>query len=414
MKQLLVISNNVLSRTNNNGKTIYSFIDGLEDVFVNQLFFSGEVPRIEGFSYYRISDKDILSGIFDKKKRGKIVNPDEERNINDDYSIKNAVGRNEFTLIAREMLWHRKWLSPSLLEWLDNIKPEIILFVAGDAIFAYDICIFIQERYHSRLTVYVTDDYVVPRKHESFLHSGRRNIIKRKLSSVLKISKCFYTISQSMQKEYKALFGKDSFLAVNMSSDLKDANMSRNNDEIILIYAGSFYFGRAEVLHRLGLAIRSYNDKHETKAKLMMYSNSEPSNEIKRIICVSEASEYGGSLNCEQLKLHLNMADILVFVESFENDQIEKVKYSLSTKVPEYMSVGKPILALGPCCIGSMEYLSDVAICVNNPETILDNLIILLDSKEKQIEYGRKSREKYLKNHNIDELKKDFIRNVIG
>ena len=181
-----------MSKTNNNGKTIYSFIDGLEDVFVNQLFFSGEVPRIEGFSYYRISDKDILSGIFDKKKRGKIVNPDEERNKNDDYSIKNAVGRNEFTLIAREMLWHRKWLSPRLLEWLDNIKPDVILFVAGDAIFAYDICTFIMERYHSRLTVYVTDDYVVPRKHESFLPSGRRNIIKTKLRSVLKISKCFY------------------------------------------------------------------------------------------------------------------------------------------------------------------------------------------------------------------------------
>lgn len=415
MKHLLVISNNVLSTTNNNGKTLYSFINGLNEVSVGQLFFSGEIPKINGYAYFRISDKDIIHGVINKKKRGNIVIPAETDHSKDDFSIRNSVGRNKYTLAARELLWHKKWKSPKLLGWLDDFKPDAILFLAGDAIFAYDICTFIQKRYNSRLTVYVTDDYVMTRKHESFLEKKRRISIRKKMESILHRSSCFYTISQPMQEAYKKLLQKDSLLAVNMVNDLRNVNYKKLENEIVLLYAGSFYYGRAEVLGYLAMEICEYNKIHPNKrAILKLYCNREPSDEIKKIICVPGASEYGGSLDSDQLKVNLNMADVLVFVESFDENQIEKVKYSLSTKVPEYMSIGKPILALGPRGIGSMEYLSDVALCVNDSKFILEKLSNLLDNIDIQHEYGRRSREKYLRNHDTEKLKREFVHNVIG
>lgn len=414
MKKLLVISNNVLSLTNNNGKTIYSFINGLKDVSVSQLYFSGEIPRIKGYSYFKISDKDIIHGILDSTKRGSEVVPAVKNDSEDDFSLRNMVGRNKFTLLARELLWYRKWKSSKLLKWLDSINPDAILFVAGDSIFAYDICSFIQKRYSSRLTVYVTDDYVMSRKQESLIEKKRRKIIKGRMDYVLNRSKCFYTISKPMQTTYKELFNKDSYLAVNMASDLRDESIKKTEDEIILLYAGSFYYGRAQVLGKLALSIRNYNEKHESKAKLLMYCNREPSDEIKKVICVSGASEYRGSLDSEQLKVNLNMADILVFVESFDPEQVEKVKFSLSTKIPEYMSVGKPIIAIGPPGIGSMDYLKDVAFCITNNGEISDKIEEILQNRSKQLLIGEKARKKFLNNHNRLKNQSQFLENVLG
>lgn len=411
MKRLLIISNNVLSYTNNNGKTILSFIDGVDDLEVAQLYLSGEKPKIQKYRYFQISDRDIIKGVLNRSKRGRVITPCPETSNPDDFSIRNTVGRNDFTLIARDLLWLKKWRSKQLLDWLDDFKPEAILFVAGDSLFAYSICEYIQKRYNSKLSVYVTDDYIMPRRNERTLHWLRRQAIKDKLQHILGCSSTFFTISELMQRTYKRVFGKDSYIVMNMVEDLFDDSYIKKEPEIILTYTGSFYYKRAEVLGTIARAIEEYNLHTESpKAKLMMYSNSEPSKEIKDQIIIEGASEYGGSLNKEQLKERLNTSDILVFVESFDPEQIEKVKYSLSTKVPEYMSVGKPILAVGPDKIGSIEYLRDVALCISKVGDIIGNVIILLNDTKKKKVISQYAREKYLLKHNKNEQQHMFIR----
>ena len=143
-----------------------------------------------------------------------------------------------------------------------------------------------------------------------------------------------------------------------------------------------------------------------------MYSNSEPDERTKKLILVDGASEYCGSLGKDELKLKLNEADVLVFVESFDEDQIEKTKYSLSTKVPEYLSVGKPIFAVGPLEVGSMDYLRDVAICVVELSELGDKLTKALETPSYMNEVAQKCEEKYLKNHCKEIIQKEFLANI--
>lgn len=415
MKRLLIISNNVLSNTNNNGKTILSFIDGVEDLDVAQLYLSGEKPRISKYRYFQICDRDIIKGIFNKRKRGRIIIPYNGTSNSDDFSIRNTVGRNDFTLIVRDLLWLKKWKSIHLIEWLDAFNPEAILFVAGDSLFAYSICEYIQERFNSKLSVYVTDDYIMPRSNENILHWLRRKAILKCFKHTLVISSTFFTISEIMRRTYKRILGKDSYIIMNMVEDLFDDTYIKKEPEIILTYTGSFYYKRAEVLGLIAKAILEYNMQTEyIKAKLIMYSNREPSKEIVEQIIIPGASEYGGSLNKEELRERLNTSDILVFVESFDSDQIEKVKYSLSTKVPEYMSIGKPILAVGPKGVGSMDYLSDVALCINDVNSIISDISNFLGDIELQHIFEKKTREKYLKNHDKMKNQRAFIQHVFG
>lgn len=201
---------------------------------------------------------------------------------------------------------------------------------------------------------------------------------------------------------------------MNMVDDLQLMDFKEQSDITRLIYAGSFYYGRSDVISQLSKEIQKFNQISEKKAKLLLYSNQEPDDDLKKKMCLDGACEYCGSLNQNQLQIELNRADILVFVESFETDQIEKVRYSLSTKVPEYMSIGKPILALGPSKIGSIEYLKDVAICVNEPDKIENAVSMLLKNITLQKKFGIKAREKFIHNHNKLKLQQDFYNNVIG
>lgn len=414
MKKLLIISNNVLSETNNNGKTILSFVRDTENLSVAQIYFSGEVPKVGGYNYFRISDKDVIRGLFRHSRRGKVVHAETQKQGSDDFSIRKAVGRNDVTLAAREALWWKKWKSRGLVEWLDAYRPDAIFFVAGDTLFPYAICEYIKKRYNAPLSVYVTDDYIMPRPEETVLHGMRRRSIRKHMVKILKMASTFYTVSQLMRETYLRELHRDSMVAFNMSDDLYDNSVVKKEKEIVLTYTGSFYYGRANTLGRLALAIQDYNKKHpEASARLLLYSNTEPSDEIRKTICIPGASEYKGSLNQTQLRDRLNTSDILVFVESFEKDQIEKIRFSLSTKVSEYLSVEKPILAIGPSGTGSMDYLSDVAFCVTS-EGDINSASELIQNKEYQEKSARKSREKYLKYHDKRTLQKEFLMNVLG
>lgn len=414
MKKLLIISNNVISYTNNNGKTILSFINGVKDLEVAQLYLSGERPKVSGYSYFQISDKDIIKGLFCTKKRGREYNSVVSNKTNDDFSIKKAVGRNDCTLAIRDILWWKKWKSKQLLHWLDNFSPDAILFVAGDSLFAYTICEFIKLRYNSKLSVYVTDDYIMSRKNEKTLHFIRRQAIIKRLKHILRLTSTFFTISEPMRRAYKKVLGVDSSLLFNMVDDMYDESYKKKEPEIILTYAGSFYYKRAEILGEVARAVGEYNkDNRYSRAKLMLYSNEEPNETVKREIVIPGASEYGGSLTQEQLKERLNTSDFLVFVESFDQEQIEKVKYSFSTKVPEYMSIGKPIIAIGPQVVGSMNYLRDIALCINDRKKIKSEIERIIKNENICRLYSKKSRNKYLLKHSPKVLQEEFIRLVL-
>jgi glycosyltransferase involved in cell wall biosynthesis len=158
-----------------------------------------------------------------------------------------------------------------------------------------------------------------------------------------------------------------------------------HNDNIVLVYAGGLHYKRYKTLRLLALAIRKFNlsPEVERKAQLRIYCNQKPTERERRAIELQGASNYCGALSSEELSDVLARSDILVHVESFDYNSIDKTRLSVSTKISEYMSLGKPILAIGPENIASMEVLSDVAFCITDTkqlnqkvsEFLLDDLL---------------------------------------
>lgn len=412
--RLLIISNNVLSETRNNGKTILSYIDGLVDVECAQLYFSEDMPSIKGYKYFKLSDRDILKDKIRLTGCGQAINQCDlrEKNINiQNFPIK----RNDFSMLCRELLWKLPWKSNKLKQWLIEFNPTAIFFVAGDCVFAYRITNYIKDLFGCKLTVYITDDYIMPNSEETYIHQFRRKIIIKALKKTLKRSDNFYTISNLMQSVYKQFLGVNSKIAVNMTESMKDEAIPTEQEYIYLIYTGSLYYGRDDVLHKIAQAVEQYNKKYSNgkKAILKIFTNIQPGEKELETIQIPETSYYEGSLDKNQLKIELNRASILVFVESFDIKQIEKTKYSLSTKIPEYLSIGKAIFAVGPADIASMLYLKDKACTVNNADAIYDSLEDLILSQQNREELGKIAEDTYKICHNKNKLQQDFYNTIL-
>jgi len=414
-ERLLIISNNVLSNTRNNGKTILSYFDCLPRERVFQLYFSSEMPMIPGYSYFQLSDKDVLKGWFSPKKRGRTCAAVScDKNVCESTEVV-SVPKKPFYRLLREALWYRHWKSAQLIKWLDEVKPTAVFFVGGDCAFAYEICKFVCKRYHTRMSLYITDDYVMPYEKDDKITKIRKSLLRKQIRKTLTVTDEFFTVSQPMARAYNEMFGRESALAVNMPESLKCEVEKREDNLISLLYAGSLYYGRAEVLGEVAKALGNYNANTDgKKALLNIYTNEVPDQATRAKFEVEGACRYSGSLNREELKLELNRSDILVFAESFDDEQIRKTRFSLSTKVPEYLSVGKPILAVGPTGIGSMDYLADCAMCINDLDTLAERLFALLNNTQMRKEVADVALQKYQCKHNKVVLQRDMTDKIFG
>lgn len=422
--RILVISNNPFSENTNNGKTLASFFDKYPADKIAQLYFNSEIPNnFYCKKFFRITDRDILKSFVRKDgscgtQISSYTNTeDNERRIKSEKIIDNIKNFN-IPRIAREIFWKREaWKTNSLEQWLDGFSPQVIFFCAGDSGFAYDITQYIQDKFNTKLVVYITDDYVLPRRTLSPFWWIRRNVIYKKMKHAVTKSDLFITISKQMRDVYKGLFGKDSILAVNMTESMKKELIppidSRN---IVLVYAGGLHYKRYKTLHFLAKSLKEYNENQNNKqrAYLKVYSGQTMSSKVLKYLNVEGASEYCGKLNSEELKEVLNACDIPVHVESFDFSSIESTRLSVSTKISEYLSLGKPILAIGPDKVASMKYLKDCAYCVTDANNIYSEIKTLFKNNDLRDQLSQKALLKYETNHKKDMVSQNLILNILA
>jgi len=394
--RVLIISNNVLSTQNNNGKTLLSLFKSVPRENISQLYFSSEKPE-EGLasSYYRISDSDALNNVLRRKENrisGGTVSPENDSYIKLSQSfsgipgIKNTkIKRIEFTRIVREVIWKlSSWNSIELREWIKKVNPDIVFFCAGDSLFAHRIYNVVANSAPSaRKVVYVTDDYIMPRFELSPFWWLRRHYVYSRMRRTVSNSDVFVTISDEMRAEYLKRFGKDSINIFNTPDNLKiDSFKKSPRGDYIMVYAGGLHFGRWKTLHRLAEALKEFNEKNGRSVLLKVFSHQDVEDRIRLALTVPGGSEFMGALDSNELKYNLNDADFLVHVESFSKKHARSTRLSISTKIFEYLNVGSKVVAIGPSEISSMRFLSSYAFCITSYESLEDDLVYLLSDHD--------------------------------
>ena len=143
---------------------------------------------------------------------------------------------------------------------------------------------------------------------------------------------------------------------------------------------------------------------------LSIYSGKRPDESVMNAITDVPYIQYVGSVNENEIVEEMGKYDILIDVESLDRKMKYKTRLSISTKIPEYLASGKPILAVGPDYISSIRYLKRLGISyiINSlDETSIKNeLMKILNEKYMHRDIGLKGIKIAKDNHSIEKNRK--------
>lgn len=386
----LVVSHNCFSTYQSMGKTLGSLFGQFARQALYQLYFYPSYPNVDVCaSLYRITDVDVLYSVLRRKRRcGRVVGEGEIAPDNvlfghsmEAHSTQLARKRRRFLLAARDVLWRvGSWDTKDFNAWLYEVNPEIVFLAPGDSVFPYVIARTISTRRRIPLVGYFCDDYYsVKSTVGSPIHSLHQSWLKRAIKSTVENADGLVYISPTMELEYWRLFGRHGEVIMTPCDKWVDST-KEPGIPLILSYTGNVSIGRWRTLRLIGEALSRINSGG-TRAILNIYSGSIDQS-IKDRLTIEGAMYFRGSLTPQGVREVIEQSDVLVHVESFEKSSIDRVRHSVSTKIPDYLASKRLILAVGPSEVASVSYLyqNRAAYVISSAQSIEPGLHRLVSS----------------------------------
>lgn len=391
-KKVLIISHGVISKTTNGGKTLLNLFNGWDKFKIAQLYFNPEIPDNNlCVNYFRVMDKEVLGSVFGNKKEiGKILNEEDIQFDISDNRITSpkeeklhtfARKRRSYIYVLRNLIWKfGKWNNSKLDAWIKKFKPEAIFYVAGSFTYSYDIAIYISERYKVPLISYFSDDYYINSPF-SFTPLGIINKImfNRKIKKIIRKSKTYLCINEKMANDYEIKFNKSPRVIMTPFTEINEYNRKKSVDTIKIVYAGNVNLNRHEPVIRLANALALLNNNSQ-RIELIVYSGLKDQKMIRKLELAG--IDFRGKINQNELINIYNSSDYLLHVESFKKKYISKTMYSTSTKIPDLLNSGTPIIAIGPNSVASIEYLEkeSAAFIISNKNFGVEEIVRIMNS----------------------------------
>lgn len=397
-------------------------------------------------SYFDSWPKDCISqvvcGVFNVKKRGKVNRNTFMLSIDDIFILNRwvankrtakVIGDSLLPVITKQSTFffrikesiRRFFTSTSelfpynfsndLLQFINEFKPDFIYSTVDRA----QVILLLDEIRlvtGAKIAPHFMDDFptTIFKSPLTLLH---RKYILNKLYKLIKSSKICFCISNSMCEEYKKRYKRNNFYILMNCVEKYQGNIVKyraKNDKYVFFYAGGLHLKRDSVL----LILCNYLSRIiERDIVFNIYTSVRDWEQCKDSFSNFSFINYRGYQSVKEINLSMLQSDVLVFLESFDQTVKEYTKYSISTKIPEYLSTGVKILAIGPPDIGSIAYLknNDAAYVIDDitNDEIFDFEINKLFSGFRNEDIIRNASNLFHRNHtkaeNVKSLQKIFI-----
>ncbi len=413
-KKVLIIAHNSFSKVSNNGKTLESIFGDFSKKNIAQVFFSeNEDPDFDFCdNYFKITDSDVLKNLIKgnhdcgRQIKIKTENKDSKNIKKNQPSLlfRLAKSKSENLNFFRDMLWQfNTWKSPSFLRWIETFNPDVIFYVGGNFGFSHKIARFTSTHFKVPLVTYFTDDYLIHPINNNIFDAIQRKRMKNFYSKTIEQSSLCFAIGTSMANDYTEYFNKKFFPLMN-SVEKQDYLPYLNRNNLTISYFGGLHLERWKMLVRFAKLLPS--------GVLNVYSISKPEEAILEQFTKANIV-YKGAVDGQNLKNAILDSDLLLHVESDDKFYRSLTKLSVSTKIPEYLISGRPIIGFGPIEVASMKILEDnnIGFAIDskiddsNIKMNLENIIKDFDLRQK---IGLMGHEFAVQNFDNDKISKEF------
>ena len=366
-------------------------------------------------NYFVLSENRVLKSIINRRiKTGKRVQRGEfsEKQSRDlaEHNLrykKMSKKRGFFGLFAREVVWKLgKWKSEELNAFLEDFKPDIILYFMDGYIHFNRLCRYAKKKTGAKSIGFFVDDnftYKQPKKAGLFAFRILQRLSLKKLA---KETDGFWAITDMTKKEADKTFG------INCSVVTKPLNKQpvfkpwQINNPIQVLYTGNLQIGRDKSLLKFVNAVKELN-KEQNYFKIDVYTKTQLSDAMLQKLNTGFCRIHSAVPQSEIFKIQ-ESADILLFLEDVDGPDSKTARLSFSTKITDYLSSGKSIFAVGCTDTAPMQYFikNDIAIVAETEREIAEKLRLIENNASLLADYAMRACECGIKNHNKESILK--------
>ena len=418
--RVLIVSHNVASRNTSMGRTLDTYFSGWDRDAIAQLYFHSEVPTVNLCgSWFRYTDMDAVKSVVLRRRPGTVLTEKDvqaERTDAADLGTLTGVynyGRKRlpYIYLIRDGLWRISgWKHSGMIEWAEKFRPEVIFFASGDYAFPYRIVRFLSKRFQVPCVVCCFDDFYLFDKNEGrFLGRFRQNRFMKVVRETMDNAARILTVNEPMAEAYGKLFGKECGI---LYTAAEAAPGPAEEEKTGIAYLGGLGLGRERQLAEIADALRAVQGPGVPEFIDVYSGETDP--EILGRLQENPGIRFHGAVPAGQVPEIIRKNKAVIHTESFDPVIRERVRFSLSTKIPDSIAGGTCLLAYGPAEVASMDYLirNGAAFTATATEDLEGTLRRLFTDEEAYRRISASAQALAHKNHDGRQIRA-YVRNVL-
>jgi glycosyltransferase involved in cell wall biosynthesis len=430
--RVLVIDPVPFNRITNNGIVKSALFQGWPEDRLAQIDYSNIEPGFDVCRrYWKLTKTDILKSLVGPGPRAELTAPAALAGASADaapaygfegrpalerrLSILPSAAR---LLIGEAVFRLPSVLSRSLRSWVADFRPDVIFSITANAPMLRTVTLA-SRMGDVPVVPYFTDDWIRTLYRDGPLSTLLRRSLLRWFGECLRRSPVRLAVCEAMRTEYEARYGGD-FRTVWPPLDRAAADevppRPPDRRPVRLLYVGSLEPGRWRPLRAIGEALQALRAKG-IEGELHIYAFPDEIRRYRRRLEIEPVLRVRGSAAPAETRRLQAEADVLVHIESFAAADREMTRYSLSTKIPQYLRAGGCLFGYGPGEIASIRYIEDagagVVVGKEDPALLRQSLQRVLADGELRLRSGRNALLAARTNHDRARMHEALRRAII-
>lgn len=307
-------------------------------------------------------------------------------------------------------------LSPEFEKWIETIKPSVVYSSIGDIAIA-KLLIKLHERFPKiKILVHGFDDWLIP-SYKIWSETLHRKKAERLLRKILSFSSGRFTSSEKMAIEYQERYGYD-FTCFPNPTDIAPVTTIVQRREIPnIVFTGKVGWHNATAIKEMVQVVENINISG-TKILFDIYSQT-PKSQINQLIGrLPKSTIVHSSIPNSEIPVALATSHILFLPISIDRQTSKFTRYSMSTKMGEYLASGVPMIYIGPEGIAMTEFLKEkhcAHVLTTTSHTKLQEIIVTCLSKDskKLTTNGKRIAKEYFNKTIISRDFAERIKNIL-
>lgn len=412
--RILLLSLKPWRKDNSLGNSYSSVFGEMENVEIAHIFSFNEKPDYEKNvkRYYQIKEDDVIKSVLSLKRGkgvGKEVSLDsflepkqkEHPQKKSFYSKVLSFGKKHHWMSlywARELAWKFGNIDyKGLIDFVRDFNPDIFFLSFGNVFISNRLALYIKRQTGVPMIVHMQmDHYSLKRVSFNPLFWIDRFLKRRMIRKLAKETEVIYCISKRLKNELEDSLKVPCKVLYKIPDNKRSCEPYHEiHEPIKFLYAGNIYANRWKVLSLLAECL-----KKEQLGHLDIYTANPITKEIGAKLNIEGVSTIHGPISQDEVIRLQNEADVLVHVESFDLKNKLLVRCAISTKIMDYLSVGRSILAIGPTNIDSIDFLRDsnAAMIANSEKELIKILNDIKSDKNLLFDYSKRG-VNYVREH---------------